>query len=122
MQNRWLFAEPKLHSSYGILDNDYGQNRIKIENKVSCESVVILERHSLENYVYDPFVFYSTLNEEQRKDLELPIELNECDIIEELQDILLNKETIQCKVDKYFEYFKNQFLKQLTHFTQTPHN
>jgi hypothetical protein len=63
--------------------------------KIKFHAIAILERHSLENYEFDPFVFYSALEVEDRKELKLPSELNECDIKENLQDISQNKETIQ---------------------------
>jgi hypothetical protein len=104
---RWLYGEPRLHSSFGIIDNDYGQNEAKVKDKELKDSIAILERHSLENYVFDPFVFYSALSVEDRGELELPIKLNEFDIKKNLQHISQNKGRIQEKIDNYFEYFNS---------------
>ncbi len=58
-----LINEPGLLKSFGILDRDYDYDGTvkRLESKQILDSVVILKRHSLENFCLDPIVFCSTL-------------------------------------------------------------
>ena len=57
-----FYNDFRLHGSYGIIDKDYGKihdiNLIHLaERRTDVPRIVILERHSLENYIFDPFIF-----------------------------------------------------------------
>lgn len=58
-----LINEPGLLKSFGVLDRDYDyEGTVKrLESKQILDSVVILKRHSLENFCLDPIIFCSTL-------------------------------------------------------------
>jgi hypothetical protein len=95
---------------------------IRVENKNSASvsnSIVILERHSLENYVFYPFVFYSALSIGDREELKLPSVLNNYDITDELESIKKISEynhessirlenSIQSKTNQYFQYLSTK--------------
>lgn len=59
-EQNFLLREPKLHSSYGILDNDHGKDH-KLPDKGLERSVAVLQRHSLENFLLDPIILCSSL-------------------------------------------------------------
>ncbi|MBY0580902.1 MAG: AAA family ATPase, partial [Rickettsiales bacterium] len=66
--HKHMFEEPELHRSFGVLDNDYGTDWKLLDRGVLDYVTVLGERHSLENFIFDPFVFCSTLTEEEIHD------------------------------------------------------
>lgn len=55
--------EPDLELPFGILDKDYNKlNDKAIKEANLADRIMIGERHSVENYIFDPFIIFSVLN------------------------------------------------------------
>ncbi|MDF3048244.1 MAG: hypothetical protein K0R73_1362 [Candidatus Midichloriaceae bacterium] len=104
---------PKLMKSFGIIDKDYGENKRKVKG-ILKPRMSILNRHSLENYIYDPFIFCSILTEEdfnKFKDpefkeicIEIQSELSKC------CDITFAKQEL---IDAYFKYILTRIINKI---------
>ena len=104
----------ELCSPYGIVDNDYDKeydfskihnaegktHQRELQDSVdNIERVIILKRHSLENYICDPFILCSFLDNIQH---DLPVDINNSLI--ELKNAVDNNisEAIQDKAKEFF--------------------
>ena len=61
-----FYDDFRLYGPYGIIDYDYNKQPIlgsiyNAENRRDIQRVVVLERHSVENYIFDPFVLSSLI-------------------------------------------------------------
>jgi|GEM_PF-6248649 Ran GTPase-activating protein (RanGAP) involved in mRNA processing and transport len=65
----WLANEGDIYKyAYGIIDRDYDINYKFLANNGLDKKVVVLPRHSLENFVFDPFVICSVLTVQELRD------------------------------------------------------
>ena len=99
------FNEPALHRTYGILDSDYHKEH-KLEE--FSTQITNLKRHSLENFLYDPFILASidNIKNDNIQNLKQLISNTEVDV-----DI----EAVQYVVTKYFtELFEKMTVPQLS--------
>jgi len=115
--NKKLFNDQKLQKSYGILDNDYNKDhkldvKCPNEDRLRDRVIVLQKRHSLENYIYDPFVLINAID---TSDLKNEIK----HLFENLREAIdsNNLESIQKIIDEYFKhliesgYTKEQYIK-----------
>jgi len=61
-KTRKILNDRALYTTFGIIDNDYGSNLYLSKEK---NYVVPKQRHSIENFIFDPIVFCSVLTEEE---------------------------------------------------------
>ena len=127
-----FYDQIELQSPYGIVDNDYGKEykilfdkihraegrnfplNMEIERLNTPERVVILKRHSLENYVCDPFLLCSFLEiilknleldsnvEKNLRELHRDIDNNELSLMQQKVNNFFN--ILLLKSEKIFSY------------------
>ena len=127
--SKWFLGEPELHSSYGILDFDNGKTKELLESKVNKlkldpmkgllekvrENIQICEKYyTLENFAFDPFVFYSTLSDQDidklitesnvSKDVELLNQLKGIRITDKNNSLLYDYKKTDENLQKYFKF------------------
>ena len=100
--------DPRMEKPFGLIDRDCDD---KNENH---EPVVLLERHSLENFIYDPIILASVFNENE---LNFNDELNQ--IILSISSLLLKQlnnlqkdfvNELQKNLDSYFKILLTELL------------
>jgi hypothetical protein len=104
---------PKLMKSFGIIDKDYGDNRRKVKG-ILKPRISILNRHSLENYIYDPFIFCSALTKEDFNNFKDPVFGEICS---KIQSIISNCCNItpaeQELLNAYFKIILTTIIKEI---------
>lgn len=55
-----FYDYPELRNSYGIIDFDYGNNGRHLPQFLE-KKIITMNRHSVENYIFDPFIFSFSL-------------------------------------------------------------
>jgi len=70
-----VFSDPELYKPYGIIDNDYAKDQ-KLAQGVDSR-ISITKRHSLDNFLFDPFILFSVLSEDEITNLATKSRLNE---------------------------------------------
>lgn len=118
LNSRWPFGMPWLSSSYGILDSDHGVTRNMLYSEVKDrrladvlqKNIVFLPRHSLENFLLDPFVFYSALSDQELDDFVNNDERLDGDFIKNIKKyrFTVDQQDIEQKVAGYFQLFRNK--------------
>ncbi len=109
-QPKSLFRDSNNKSIYkphGIIDWDYGENKKDLKKEKLEKICIDLRRHSLENYLLDPFIFYRSLSLGQIENIpQFVTKLN--GINQRIKQSLLNNtyNNIQQLLNKYFEFLK----------------
>jgi len=61
---KFVFREPALHHTFGVLDSDFGVDH-GLEKKGLENSIVVTKRHSLDNFIFDPVIICSALSTQE---------------------------------------------------------
>jgi ankyrin repeat protein len=121
------FVKRKIEYPFGLIDADYdveklNPTRIKSSFNDIKPRLLYTKRHSLENYIYDPAILFSLLNETDIEEMNSMLQHGEEDIKQ--NNNMLKKLAIDCRqslkvgpnnavqkaFDAYFRYFLDKFI------------
>ncbi|MCT4635315.1 MAG: ATP-binding protein [Rickettsiales bacterium] len=115
------FSDSRLDSPFGIIDRDFTKHKEKTDFKLELkDKVLILQRHSIESYLLDPFIICSALNVEDIKKIGISDNLHHAyDRLTSLQKILLNlKAELDTRSNSINNFVQNYFIKLVEYISE----